>query len=167
MGALPISDENDRLCGIVTDRDIVVKCIANGDDPATTTCADLCEGTPRWIDADSNVEEVLQELEGHQYIFLPCALVPDFQAGTEPACDVDIRPRIELRATQRLADHSVTQASASSPERCSRIRSGRRTPLHRCPHRGLPSTVNTSAATICRSATSANDRVTVGGPLAG
>ena len=28
VGALPVSDENQRLCGIITDRDIVVKCVA-------------------------------------------------------------------------------------------------------------------------------------------
>lgn len=41
IGALPISDENDRLCGIVTDRDVVVKAVAVGRDPARTTCSEL------------------------------------------------------------------------------------------------------------------------------
>ena len=71
VGVLPISDEHERLCGIVTDRDIVVKCLALGHDPATTTCADLCEGTPRWIDADADARDVLKELEEHQIKRLP------------------------------------------------------------------------------------------------
>jgi CBS domain-containing protein len=71
IGALPVSDENDRLCGIVTDRDIVVKAIATGRDPANTTCGDLCEGTPRWVDADTEVDDVLRELETHQIKRLP------------------------------------------------------------------------------------------------
>jgi CBS domain-containing protein len=71
IGALPISDENDRLCGIITDRDIVVKGIATGCDPAQTTCADLCEGTPRWVAADADVDEVLRELEVRQIKRLP------------------------------------------------------------------------------------------------
>ena len=71
VGVLPISDENERLCGIITDRDIVVKCIAVGADPATTTCATLCEGTPRWVDAEADAREVLSELENHQIKRLP------------------------------------------------------------------------------------------------
>lgn len=71
IGALPVGDENDRLCGIVTDRDIVVKAIATGQDPANMTCGDLCEGTQRWVDADTEVGDVLRELETHQIKRLP------------------------------------------------------------------------------------------------
>jgi len=71
IGALPISDENDRLCGIVTDRDIVVKAIAIGRDPARTICSELCEGTPRWVEADAGVDDVLRELEVRQIKRLP------------------------------------------------------------------------------------------------
>ncbi|WP_225829889.1 CBS domain-containing protein [Streptomyces sp. NK08204] len=73
VGALPVSDpgRNDRMCGIITDRDIVVKCIAAGHDPARVTCGDLCEGTPRWIAAGSDVSEVLQEMESHRIKRLP------------------------------------------------------------------------------------------------
>lgn len=42
VGSLVISDENERMCGIVTDRDIVVKCIAQGlprAKPGSPTCA--------------------------------------------------------------------------------------------------------------------------------
>ena len=73
VGALPVSDPDngDRMCGIITDRDIVVKCIAAGRDPARMTCGDLCEGTPRWIDAAADISAVLREMEGHQIKRLP------------------------------------------------------------------------------------------------
>ncbi len=71
VGALPVSDANERLCGIITDRDIVVKCVATGRDPAQVTCGDLCEGTPRWIDADADVSAVLDEMQSHQIKRLP------------------------------------------------------------------------------------------------
>ncbi|MFF4037276.1 MULTISPECIES: CBS domain-containing protein [unclassified Streptomyces] len=71
VGALPVSDANERLCGIVTDRDIVVKCVAKGHDPSKVTCGDLAQGTPRWIDADATVEQVLDEMETHQIRRLP------------------------------------------------------------------------------------------------
>ncbi|MFI5795500.1 CBS domain-containing protein [Streptomyces sp. NPDC051677] len=71
VGALPISDENERLCGILTDRDIVVGCVARGHDPARVTAGEMAQGTPRWIDAGADVGEVLQEMKGHQIRRLP------------------------------------------------------------------------------------------------
>ncbi|MFH8366327.1 CBS domain-containing protein [Streptomyces sp. NPDC018031] len=71
VGALPISDENERLCGILTDRDIVVGCVARGQDPSAMTAGDLAKGTPRWISADADISEVLSEMESHRIRRLP------------------------------------------------------------------------------------------------
>ncbi|MFF7180756.1 CBS domain-containing protein [Streptomyces sp. NPDC008121] len=71
VGALPIADEEERLCGIITDRDIVVGCVAEGHDPSKITCGEMAHGTPRWIDAGSDVSEVLDEMTGHQIKRLP------------------------------------------------------------------------------------------------
>lgn len=71
VGALPISDENERLCGILTDRDIVIGCVAMGHDPSRVTAGDMAKGTPRWIDSGANVDEVLQEMKGSQIRRLP------------------------------------------------------------------------------------------------
>jgi CBS domain-containing protein len=71
VGALPISDENERLCGILTDRDIVVGCVALGHDPARVTAGEMAKGTPRWIDANAEVSEVLREMREHQIRRLP------------------------------------------------------------------------------------------------
>ncbi|GGS27624.1 MULTISPECIES: CBS domain-containing protein [Actinokineospora] len=77
VGALPICD-NDRLGGMITDRDIVVRCIAEGGDPGRVRAGELAQGTPRWIDADADVQEVLDTMERHQIKRLP---VIDTQAG--------------------------------------------------------------------------------------
>ncbi|MFD5327650.1 CBS domain-containing protein [Streptomyces sp. NPDC127092] len=71
VGALPIADENERLCGILTDRDIVVGCVAMGHDPARVTCGDMAKGTPRWIEAGADVGAVLEEMQSHQIRRLP------------------------------------------------------------------------------------------------
>ncbi|OQR63303.1 CBS domain-containing protein [Streptomyces maremycinicus] len=71
VGALPISDENERLCGILTDRDIVVGCVAVGHDPAKVTAGEMAQGTPRWIDAGADVGEVLHEMQEHRIRRLP------------------------------------------------------------------------------------------------
>ncbi|MFG2980226.1 CBS domain-containing protein [Streptomyces sp. NPDC048258] len=71
VGALPISDKTERLCGILTDRDIVVGCVAKGHNPSKVTAGDMAQGTPRWIDAGADVSEVLEEMQSHQIRRLP------------------------------------------------------------------------------------------------
>ncbi|MFJ8232240.1 CBS domain-containing protein [Streptomyces sp. NPDC094448] len=71
VGALPIADAQERLCGILTDRDIVIGCVALGHDPAKVTAGEMARGTPRWIAAGSGVGEVLQEMQEHQIRRLP------------------------------------------------------------------------------------------------
>lgn len=71
VGALPISDSNERLCGILTDRDIVIGCVAKGHDPSKITAGEMAQGTPRWIDAGADVSEVLEEMQSHQIRRLP------------------------------------------------------------------------------------------------
>jgi CBS domain-containing protein len=71
VGALPICGDDDRLKGMVTDRDIVVKCVAEGGDPASTKVADLAEGKPVTIGADDSVEETLRTMREHGVRRLP------------------------------------------------------------------------------------------------
>ncbi|MFE0644368.1 CBS domain-containing protein [Streptomyces sp. NPDC058877] len=71
VGALPVADENERLCGIVTDRDIVVRCVAMGHDPSKVTCGEITQGTPRWIESGADVGAVLEEMQSHQIRRLP------------------------------------------------------------------------------------------------
>jgi CBS domain-containing protein len=71
VGALPICGNDNRLQGIITDRDIVLKCVANGDNPATVTTGQLAQGKPFYIDADSDVSMVLHTMEEHRIRRLP------------------------------------------------------------------------------------------------
>ncbi len=71
VGAMPICGEDDRLKGMVTDRDIVVKVLAQGKDPASTTAGELGEGKPVTIGADDSLEEALQTMTDHKVRRLP------------------------------------------------------------------------------------------------
>ena len=59
IGALPICGDDDRLKGMLTDRDIVVKALAQGRDPATTTSGEFGQGTVHWIATDASLDEAL------------------------------------------------------------------------------------------------------------
>lgn len=71
VGALPICGDDDTLHGMLTDRDIVVRCLANGGDPNTATAGDLAEGKPVTIGADDSVEEILRTMTQHAVRRLP------------------------------------------------------------------------------------------------
>ena len=71
VGALPICGEDRRLAGMLTDRDIVVRCIAEGGDPSTMIAGDLAEGKPVTIGADDSVEETLRTMSEHAVRRLP------------------------------------------------------------------------------------------------
>ncbi len=44
IGILPVCGSDGRLCGLVTDRDLIVRCIASGHDPKTTPVRQVMTG---------------------------------------------------------------------------------------------------------------------------
>ena len=71
VGSLPICGEDNRLKGMLTDRDIVVRCLADGGDPKSTKAGDLAEGKPVTIGADDTIEEAIRTMQQHQVRRLP------------------------------------------------------------------------------------------------
>lgn len=71
VGCMPICGDDDKLHGVITDRDIVVRCCAEGRDVATTTAGDLAQGTPVWVSADANEDAVLELMSQNQIKRLP------------------------------------------------------------------------------------------------
>jgi len=71
VGSMPICGEDDRLKGMLTDRDIVVKVIAEGQDPGATTAGQLGEGKPVTIGADDSIDEALRTMAEHKVRRLP------------------------------------------------------------------------------------------------
>ena len=44
IGALPVCEGDGRLCGVVTDRDLVIRCMAAGKDPGATRVREVMTG---------------------------------------------------------------------------------------------------------------------------
>jgi CBS domain-containing protein len=64
VGALPICGEDDRLKGMITDRDIVLNCVAEGMDTTQVRVADYAGDEVVTIGADDSVEEALKTMTG-------------------------------------------------------------------------------------------------------
>ena len=70
VGALPVG-ENDRLVGIITDRDITVRAVAEGRDPEKTTVRDAMSGRVLYIFEDEELSEVTHKMGDWQVRRLP------------------------------------------------------------------------------------------------
>ena len=71
VGSLPICGEDNRLKGMLTDRDIVVKALAKGRNAGDLTAADLAEGKPVTIGADDDAQEILRTMSQYKVRRLP------------------------------------------------------------------------------------------------
>lgn len=73
IGALPICDGERHPVGIVTDRDIVVRCIAIGQNPRSTTAGELAQGSEalHTVDIGTDIERAMELMERHQIRRLP------------------------------------------------------------------------------------------------
>lgn len=71
IGAMPICGEDNRLKGMLTDRDIVVKVIAEGRDPSQVRAGELGQGKPVTIGADDSISLAISTMADHQVRRLP------------------------------------------------------------------------------------------------
>jgi CBS domain-containing protein len=71
VGSLPVLGTGGELQGIITDRDIVVRCVADGFDPATTTAEELVRSEPITVDAGAEVSDVLKTMEQNRIRRVP------------------------------------------------------------------------------------------------
>jgi CBS domain-containing protein len=73
VGSMPICGEDNRLKGMLTDRDIVVKALAQGKDPGSTRAGELGQGDAQTvtIGADDSVDEALRTMIDHKVRRLP------------------------------------------------------------------------------------------------
>lgn len=64
IGAVLVCRDNDgALCGIVTDRDIVVRAVAKGDDPNNVTLGQICSASLTTLAPDENADEAVRRMQ--------------------------------------------------------------------------------------------------------
>jgi CBS domain-containing protein len=70
VGPIPIVD-GDRLVGILTDRDIVVRVVAEGRDPQSTPVEEIASRELVTVDPDQGIDEAMRLMAEHQVRRLP------------------------------------------------------------------------------------------------
>ena len=70
IGSVPVLD-GERLTGMITDRDIVIRAVANGKDPRGMPVREVSSGELVTVKADSNLSEAAELMAGYQVRRLP------------------------------------------------------------------------------------------------
>ena len=66
VGPLPVCGDNDRLVGMITDRDITVRAVAEARDPRTTTVQDVMTPDVVYCFEDQDVQEAARLMRENQ-----------------------------------------------------------------------------------------------------
>jgi CBS domain-containing protein len=61
-GVVPIVDQNNRCCGIITDRDICLQVILNGQDPKSTELKSIMSTELLTCEPDDDINRVLSQM---------------------------------------------------------------------------------------------------------
>ena len=70
VGAIPVA-ENGKVRGIVTDRDIVLRCVACGNDADSTKIREIMTSGTVYVNSDNSLDEAMQMMSSEQVRRLP------------------------------------------------------------------------------------------------
>jgi len=70
-GEIPVVDHAKKLVGVVTDRDIVCRVVAKGQNPSAMTANDAMTQSVISVTEDTSLADVLAKMEDHQVRRLP------------------------------------------------------------------------------------------------
>ncbi|NUR77185.1 MAG: CBS domain-containing protein [Thermoleophilia bacterium] len=70
-GVVPITEGDGRLAGLVTDRDIALRVVAEGKDPGSTKVKEIASQNLVTVDPQQDLDEVLRLMAKHQVRRLP------------------------------------------------------------------------------------------------
>ena len=101
-----IVTDGDQVAGIVTDRDIVVRGVAEGLDAASTSVRDVCTTGVETIEPDMSVDDALRMMREHDIRRLPVV------QGGRPVGIISIGDL----AVEREPDSTLADISAASPD---------------------------------------------------
>jgi CBS domain-containing protein len=113
IGCLPVG-ENDRLVGMLTDRDIVCRAVAAGADPATTRALDVMTKGISWCFEDDTVEATIDQMEAKHIHHIPVLSRQKRMIGILSLSDLALRgPQNLLARVSQLASRNSRTSSAT------------------------------------------------------
>ena len=71
IGALPVCEDDGTLAGMLTDRDIVVRCVSSGGDPGAVTVGSIMSRDPVTVEAGADIRRAMEIMRAAQVRRLP------------------------------------------------------------------------------------------------
>ena len=112
VGPIPIVGTDGKLEGIITDRDIVLKVVAEGRDAKTTKLADVMSTDLITCTTDGDIEETLDLMEDNQVRRIPVVDASGRLVGIISQADVATRLDDSEKTAELVED--ISKAAASS-----------------------------------------------------
>lgn len=100
VGALPVCD-GERLLGMLTDRDITVRGVAQGLDPDATAVSDIMTGEVEFATADQDTAEVMRVMGEKQIRRMPVVDQDRRLVGIVSIADLALRQPGHIDSTVR------------------------------------------------------------------
>lgn len=114
LGALPVTDDSGRLRGILTDRDIVLRCVASGSDPRTLEVREIMSRGVVTAAPGTEISEAARLMRGDQVRRLPVVEGGKLVGMLSLA---DMARRCDMEAAAALADISSNIRRAAPPQK--------------------------------------------------
>jgi CBS domain-containing protein len=102
VGPIPVVDREKKLVGIVTDRDLALKVVAEGRAPAETKVADVMSRDPYTCGPNDDVEQAYQTMEEHQIRRVPIVDEECHLIGIVAQADIATRAHQEDRLAKTV-----------------------------------------------------------------
>lgn len=110
IGALPVCDQDGRLCGLVTDRDIVTRCLAADRKPGETRVGDVMTGRVLSVRSDMDTGAAAHLMGREQVRRLPvvengrlCGMVSLGDLAGQEECAMDATDAL-TQITSNISD---------------------------------------------------------------
>ena len=108
IGSIPVSTE-ERVVGIVTDRDIVLRCVAEGKDIKMQKVRDIMTSNPVVGNQNIDVDDAARIMSERQIRRLP--IVDNNQlVGMVSLGDLALEPKLQVEAGEALSEISIPSA---------------------------------------------------------
>jgi len=106
VGAIPVLDENGKLAGIVTDRDLVVRGLTSDKPEAELRAEDCMSDDVYTANQNDRVVEVINEMGDHQIRRIPVVDSRDRLVGIISTADIALQTSKDRELADALEDIS-------------------------------------------------------------
>ena len=105
IGSIPVSTK-EKIVGIITDRDIILRCVAEGKDLKTQVVREIMTSNPVVGDENINVDDAARIMSERQIRRLPI-VGNNSLVGMVSLGDLAVDPNLATQATVALSEISI------------------------------------------------------------